>query len=116
MDRLDRLLGERSSQLVEHLTCDVGMSDVEAAALPKAASADLVESYLWQSESWANTGDHAAQASEILSVMNAREIGPRAGMSSARTWAGLRCLVPAALGGTPFVDAVAAVCDAGVVT
>ncbi|MGB1657323.1 MAG: hypothetical protein ACPHQP_04530 [Longimicrobiales bacterium] len=104
MDRLERLLGERSSQLVEQMTCDAGLTRDEAAALLAAAAADLVQSYRWQSESWADTGDHAAQAKEVLAVMNAREIGPRAGMSSARTWAGLRCLVPAALGGAPLAD------------
>lgn len=104
MDRLERVLGERSSQLVDHLACDAGMSHDEAAALLQAATPDLVESYRWQSESWADTGDHVAQAREVLAIMNARTIGPRAGMSSARTWAGLRCLVPAVLVGAPPVD------------
>ena len=101
MDRLERLLHERSAQLVEHVAGDAGMTRDEAAAFLTAAGPDLVESYRWQSESWANTGDLTAQAREVLAVMNARKIGPRAGMCPERTWAGLRALVPAVLGGDP---------------
>ena len=104
MDRLERLLHERSDQLAEHVAGDAGMSRDEAVAFLRAAGPDLVESYRWQSESWANTGDHGAQAREVLAIMNARKIGPSAGLSSERTWAGLRCLVPAVLGGEHVFD------------
>lgn len=104
MDRLERLLHERSEQLVSRVVGDAGMSRDEAAALLKAAATDLVESYRWQAESWADTGDHLAQAREVLAVMNARKIAPRAGLSSERTWAGLRSLVPAVLGGDAATD------------
>jgi hypothetical protein len=111
MDRLERLLHERSDQLVDRVACDAGMSRDEAVAFLSAAGPDLIESYRWQSESWANTGDHRAQAREVLAIMNARKIGPRAGLSSERTWAGLRCLVPAVLGGERAFDELPDVTD-----
>ena len=101
MERLERLLREHSMELVECVAGQTGMSPGEARAFLEAAGPELLASYRWQSDGWAHTGDHAAQAREVLSVMNVREIGPRAGMSSERTWAGLRALVPAVLGGDP---------------
>ncbi|MDE3002224.1 MAG: hypothetical protein OXU33_01945 [Gemmatimonadota bacterium] len=103
MERLERLLREHSMELVECVAGRTGMSQGEARAFLEAAGPELLASYRWQSDGWAHTGDHAAQAREVLSVMNVREIGPRAGMSSERTWAGLRALVPAVLGGDPVV-------------
>lgn len=101
MDQVERMLSECSDQLVDRMVGRAGLSRDEAAAFLRAAAPDLMESYRWQGEAWADTGDHAARARELLSLIPVRKIAPSAGLSSERAWAGLRALVPAVLGGEP---------------
>lgn len=96
MDILERVLNEKSSELVQVLTVDTGMSRSQAELFLREAGPALIDSYRWQAEGLAPDGLASPTAvRDLLSGISGRALAPKVGMSSERTWDGLRSLVPA---------------------
>lgn len=96
MDILERVLNEKSSELVHVLTVDTGMSRNQAELFLREAGPALIDSYRWQAEELAPEGLASPTAvRDLLSGISGRALAPKVGLSSERTWDGLRSLVPA---------------------
>lgn len=96
MDRLERVLTERSSELIQSLTGSVGFSSGQAELFLREAGPELVETWRWQaSDESASSTPTSSGFRNLLALMNGRTLAPRVGLSSARTWEGLRALVVA---------------------
>lgn len=96
MDIVQKVLSEQSSELVQVLTRDTGMSRRQAELFLREAGPALVASYRWQEEELAPEGLASPTAArDILSGISGRALAPKVGLSSERTWDGLRSLVPA---------------------
>jgi hypothetical protein len=96
MDIVQKVLTEKSSELVQVLTRDTGMSRRQAERFLREAGPALIDSYRWQEEELAPEGLASPTAArDILSGISGRALASKVGMSSERTWDGLRSLVPA---------------------
>ena len=102
MDPLERVLKENSGRLIRELTGEVGLTEREAEVFLEEAGRALVESYRWHA---AREGEDQLGTPEgvkdVLAGISGRELARRVGLSSARTWDGLRTLVPAVVRGGP---------------
>ena len=98
MHQILKTLEEHSSELIDELTDGIGLTETEAAVFLREAGPALIASYVWRS-STLSPGAMASPngARELLSGISGRQLAPRVGLSSARTWDGLRALVPAVL-------------------
>jgi hypothetical protein len=98
MHQIMRTLEEHSDELIDELTDGIGLTQTEAVLFLREAGPALIASYVWQSSILPPSGlatEHGAR--ELLSGISGRDLAPRVGLSSARTWDGLRALVPAVL-------------------
>lgn len=97
MDRLERVLDERAGDLVVGLTA-VGFSQDEARRFLIGVGPELVESYQWHAATRTGAKSTALDAaSEVLAGIHGRALAVQIGLSTEKTWAGLRELVPAVL-------------------
>ena len=98
MHQIKRTLEEHSDELIDELTDGIGLTQTEAVLFLREAGPALIASYVWHSSTLPPSGLATEQgARELLSGMSGRHLAPRVGLSSARTWDGLRALVPAVL-------------------
>lgn len=101
MDLFEQALTENSAELLGVLTDQAGFTVTEAEAFLREAAPVLLESYAWQSArpDTVQVGPWGT-VQALLSGISGRALAPRVGLSSARTWDGLRALVPAVLRST----------------
>lgn len=98
MDLLERVLTERTDELVDAVRAETGLTPAEARRLVAAAGDDLVASYRWQAEDpGEETLDSPAVTRRVLGFIRGRDIARRSGLPQQRTWDGIRVLVPAVL-------------------
>ena len=101
MHQILRTLEQHSDALIDELADEVGFTETEAVLFLREVTPDLLASYVWQSSQL--TPERLAQpdvSRDVLGSMSGDRLAPRVGLSSARTWAGLRALVPAVLRAT----------------
>lgn len=98
MGFLERVLDENSGKLLDALRGEAGFTMAQAEAFLREAGPALIESYQWQAADLqaAHLGSPAA-VRDLLAGISGRTLASRVGLSSARTWDGLRVLVPAAV-------------------
>lgn len=96
MERLERVLDEKATELARRLTDEAGFTDGEARRFLAEAGPALIESYQWQASArvpLALESEHAVR--DLLAGIWGRTLAQRLGLSQAKTWAGLRTFVPA---------------------
>lgn len=97
MDHLERVLDERAGDLAVRLAA-VGFSRDEARRFLVGAGRELVEAYAWHVETHDSRDlETPAAASELLAWIRGRALAIQIGLSTEKTWAGLREFVPAVL-------------------
>lgn len=96
MDRLERVLDERSADFSSALAL-VGFSPDEASRFLAIVRPELIRSYEWHVATTGEAGRPAVAAGDVLSSIRGRALASEVGISDAKTWAGLRELVPAVL-------------------
>ncbi len=101
MHEILKTLDEHSGELIHELTDEVGLTESEAREFLRQAGPAVVASFVWRSSTLApdrlGTLDSAR---EVLSFMSGDRLAQQVGLSSRRTWDGLRALVPAVLRAT----------------
>jgi hypothetical protein len=98
MRRLETVLGDRRTDLVQVLVrCD-GLTRTHAERFVALAGDELLESYAW------HCGGHAprhlaepAMVRDVLSTMGANRIASSLGISRSEVWDSLRAFVPRVL-------------------
>lgn len=101
MDLLERALREHGDSLTHQLADTVGLSRREAEVFLREAGSALLDSWRWQSDRLG--GDPVRSKDgvrDLLAGISGRRLAPRVGLSSERTWEGLRALVPAVVRAT----------------
>ncbi len=98
MERLRRVLGQKSAYLARVVEVQAGVEDSVARRFVQIAGADLIESYSWQ-KSELDLRDFAdpCNARDLLSGAYAGHIAHELGISRAQVWAALRLFVPRVL-------------------
>lgn len=94
MHELDRVLSERSNQLIGALTTEVGLPRGLAARFLTEAGPALMDSYQWHTDGLLAEGTGSITIQDLLGGVNARELAARVGLSVEDTWASLRALAP----------------------
>jgi hypothetical protein len=98
MHRILQTLENHSGELIHELEDEVGLTEAEATVFLREAAPELLASYVWQSSR--RTPEELESPSctrDLLASMSGARLASRVGLSSARTWDGLRALVPAVL-------------------
>lgn len=102
MDHLERVLDERAGDLLVGLAA-VGFSHDEARRFLTGVGPELVQSYEWHAASLDGSAEATPEAaSEVLAGIRGRALALQIGLSTEKTWAGLRELVPAVLEASKF--------------
>lgn len=94
MHELDRVLSERSDQLIGALTTEVGLPRGLAARFLTEAGPALMDSYKWHTDGLFTEGTPSITIQDLLGGVNARDLAVRVGLSVEDTWASLRALAP----------------------
>lgn len=98
MKDLERILGQRRTELARALRRRPGLAGDRAERFVAEASHDLVESYRWQAE---DLDEHNLSAprnvQNLLRGMRGSGIANRLGLPQEAVWDGLRAFVPLAL-------------------
>jgi hypothetical protein len=98
MHRILETLESHSGEFIHELEDEVGLTESEAVALLREAGPVLLASYVWHSST--RTPEEfgtPSSARDVLASMSGESLASKVGLSSARTWDGLRALVPAVL-------------------
>lgn len=100
MEILERVLDERAGDLARALTEEAEFTPAEADRFLTEAGPAVLRSYEWQAHERgrAELGSSEQTVSDVLAGISGRSLAERVGLSQAKTWAGLRALVPALLG------------------
>lgn len=101
MTELERMMSERSGELIRALNTEVGLSRSQAARFLTEARPALQDSWQWHEDAPSADADGPLTVRELLGGVNGRELAERAGLSVESTWAALRML-----GGTMVRDGV----------
>lgn len=98
MELLERALHEHGERLAGQLADAVGLSPEQAELFLREAGPALVDSWRWQADRLGADGAPSEDgARDLLAGISGRRLAPRVGLTSERTWEGLRALVPAVL-------------------
>jgi hypothetical protein len=98
MHRILDTLESHSGEFIHELEDGAGLTESEATALLREAGPVLLASYVWQSST--RTPEELgspSSARDLLACMSGQRLASKVGLSTARTWDGLRTLVPAVL-------------------
>jgi hypothetical protein len=98
MQRLEAVLGDRRTDLVQALVRCGGLTRARAERFVALAGNDLIESFEWQCRGQAPR--HLAEPStarDVLSTMGANRIASLLGISRSEVWESLRAFVPRVL-------------------
>ena len=98
MESLERVLNQKSSDLLRALRGEAGLTADEADLFLREAGPALIESSEWQAANLdlAQIGS-AGAVRDLLGGISGTTLATRVGLSEERTWDGLRVLIPAAL-------------------
>ena len=98
MDPLERVLHEHGESLADQLARTMGLSEAQAEIFLREAGSALIDSWRWQADRMgAESVCSEDGVRDLLSGISGRRLAPRVGLTSERTWEGLRTLVPAVL-------------------
>jgi hypothetical protein len=95
MDFLERVLDEQAGDLTRALEEQAGFSATEAQRFVRAAGRALIASYEWNRLSRRPIDLHDEDAAgDLLAVIHGRALAAQLRLSAAKTWTGLRVVVP----------------------
>jgi hypothetical protein len=98
MQALERVLAQRTGELVEILVQRADLSRERAERFVSVAGPDVVASFRWQvREAGPQRLGAPSTARNVLNTMGATRIAVDLGMTRAEVWVGLRTLVPGLL-------------------
>jgi hypothetical protein len=96
MDLIERALSEHGASLAGQLADVVGLTRQEAEVFLREAGPALIDSWRWQADRMGADVVHSQDGvRDLLAGISGRRLAPRVGLTSERTWEGLRVLVPA---------------------
>jgi hypothetical protein len=97
MERLQRVLAQRSGELARTIERQAGVDGPLAAKFVSVAGEELLDAYLWQEQDLDRRLSHPRNARELLGAVCAHRVAADLGMSLDAAWAALRAFVPSVL-------------------
>jgi hypothetical protein len=98
MERLQRVLAQRSGELAMAVERQAGVQRSAATRFVSVAGEELLDAYLWQEPDLDRRLSHPRNVRDLLGAIYAHRVADELGISLHEAWSALRAFVPYVLG------------------